>query len=64
MAMTQEQRETEFFLELVNMAAKRGLGDVEAFGRLGDTQSVSHGKEGLYVPKVHGGGILYQIRMA
>jgi len=64
MAMTQEQREAELFLKLVNMAAERGLGDVEAFGRLGDTQSVSHGDEGLYVPKVHGGGILYQIRMA
>jgi len=48
----------------MNMAAERGLGDVEAFGRLGDTQSVSHGNEGLYVPEVHGGGILYQIRMA
>jgi hypothetical protein len=64
MAMSQKQRETELFLELMNMAAERGLGYVEAFGRLGDTQGVSHGKEGLYVPKVHGGGILYQIRMA
>jgi hypothetical protein len=45
------------------MAAERRLRDVEAFGSLGDTQGVRHGDEGLYVPKVHGGGILYQIRM-
>src|SRR5688572_8635540 len=62
--VTDEQREAEFFLELMNMAAERGLRDVEAFGGPGDTQGVSHGNEGLYVPKVHGGGILYQIRMA
>jgi hypothetical protein len=48
----------------MNVTAERRLRDVETLGGLGDTERVSHGKEGLYVPKVHGAGILYQIRMA
>jgi hypothetical protein len=63
MSMPEKEREAELFLELMNVTAERGLRDVEAFGSLGDTQGVRHGYEGLYVPKVHGGGILYQIRM-
>jgi hypothetical protein len=64
MPMAKEEREAEFFLELMDVTAERRLRDVKAFGSLGDTQGVRHGNEGLYVPKVHGGGILYQIRMA
>ena len=64
LAMANEERQTELFLELMNMAAERRLGNVESFGGLGHAESVGHGNECLYVPKVHGGGILYQIRMS
>ena len=64
LAMADEERQAELFLELMNMAAERRLGNVESFGGLGHAESVGHGNECLYVPKVHGGGILYQIRMS
>jgi hypothetical protein len=39
------------------------LGDMQSLGGLGHAQGVGDGNERFYVPKVHGGGILYQIRM-
>jgi hypothetical protein len=45
--MTQEQRQAELFLELMNVTAERRLGDMETFRGLGNAQGVSHGDEGL-----------------
>ena len=64
LTMAKEEREAELLLELMDMTAERRLGNMESFGGLGDAQRVGHGNEGLYVPKVHGGGILYRIRMS
>jgi hypothetical protein len=62
--MSDEEREAELFLELMNMTAEWGLGDVQSFGGLGHAKGVGYGDECLYMPKVHGGRILYRIRMA
>jgi hypothetical protein len=63
MPVAMKKRQSEFFLELMDVSSEWRLRDVEAFGGPGDAQRVSHGDEGLYVPKVHGGLILYRNRM-
>jgi hypothetical protein len=62
--MAKEQRQSELFFELMDVATEWWLRDVQPFGGLRHAQSVGHGDERLYVPKVHGAGILYQIRMS
>ena len=60
-AMPHEQTNPELFFELANVPAQRWLGDVEAFGCLGDARLVGNRDEGAQMSKIHGGPILYQI---
>ena len=51
--MADEQGKAELILELLNVPAQWGLGDVKAFGGLGHAQGVGDRDERAYVPEVH-----------
>ena len=62
-AMPHEQADAQLFFELADVPAQRWLGNMEALGRLGDARFVGDRDEGAQMSEIHGGQILYQIRI-